>query len=225
MRHKKAVAKLGRTKEHRKAMLRNMVTSFFEHEKIKTTNAKAKELRRIVEKMITLAKRGDLHARRQALSYIRKKGVTAKLFEEIAKRYEGRNGGYTRIIKLGNRQGDNAPISFIELVGKEDKGKKPRKRTRERGKKSEKAAPAREVKAEVAEEEAAEMEVAEAEIIEEAAPAEEEAVPEVEEAEEVMEPVTPEQPEAAAPEEPKEEPKEEAAKEQEAKEEEVKEEK
>jgi large subunit ribosomal protein L17 len=207
MRHKKAVAKLGRTKEHRKAMLRNMVTSFFEHEKIKTTNAKAKELRRIVEKMITLAKRGDLHARRQALSYIRKKGVTAKLFEEIAKRYDGREGGYTRIIKLGNRQGDNAPISLIELVGKEEKAKKPRKRTRERGKKKEKAAPVQETKASVAEEEIAE--------IEEAAPAVEEA----EEVKVIEEPEPPEQPEAAAPEEPKEEPIEEAGKEEEPEEE------
>lgn len=97
-------------------MFRNMVTSFLEHERITTTDAKAKELRSIAEKMITLGKRGDLHAVRQAASYIRDKKVVTKLFSTIAPRYKERDGGYTRIIKLGIRPGDNAPLSVIELV-------------------------------------------------------------------------------------------------------------
>ena len=189
MRHKKAVAKLGRKTDHRKAMLRNMVTSFFEFERIKTTDAKAKELRRIAEKMITLAKRGDLHSRRQALSYIRKKSVTAKLFEDIAKRYENREGGYTRIYKVGNRNGDNAPVSLIELVGKEEKVKKKKKKAT-KGKAKKKAAPATEAakkEKEVTEEkpeiaESAEVETPETEI-EEAAPEQEEQAAETEVAE------------------------------------------
>lgn len=120
MRHKKAGRKLGRTSAHRDAMFRNMVTSFFEHERIVTTTQKAKELRPIAEKLITLAKRGDLHAYRQALSYIRSKDVVAKLFGEIKEQFATRNGGYTRIIKTGIRQGDAASMSIIELVGYEE---------------------------------------------------------------------------------------------------------
>lgn len=116
MRHAKAGRRLGRKTSHRIAMFRNMATSFFSHEKITTTDAKAKELRPIVEKLITLAKRGDLHARRQAASYIRDTKTVAKLFSQIAPRYQERDGGYTRIIKLGLRPGDNAEISIIELV-------------------------------------------------------------------------------------------------------------
>jgi large subunit ribosomal protein L17 len=93
-----------------------MVTSLLDHERIQTTDAKAKELRGLADRMITLGKRGDLHARRQALAVIRDKKVTAKLFDELADRYRERPGGYTRIIKLGNRAGDAAPISIIELV-------------------------------------------------------------------------------------------------------------
>ena len=123
MRHGKSGRKLGRTSAHRKAMFRNMVTSLFEHERIVTTEKKAKELRPIAEKMITLAKRGDLHARRQALSYIQSKDVVAKLFDEIQSQFADRQGGYTRIIKTGNRQGDAAPMAIIELVGyQEDLG-------------------------------------------------------------------------------------------------------
>ena len=123
MRHGKSGRKLGRTSSHRKAMFRNMVTSLFEHERIVTTEKKAKELRPIAEKMITLAKRGDLHARRQALSYIQSKDVVAKLFDEIQSQFADRQGGYTRIIKTGNRQGDAAPMAIIELVGyQEDLG-------------------------------------------------------------------------------------------------------
>ncbi len=116
MRHNKAGRRLGRTTSHRIAMFRNMVTSFLSHEKITTTDAKAKELRSIAEKMITFGKRGDLHAMRQAASYIRDKKIVTKLFTTIAPRYKERNGGYTRIIKLGIRPGDTAPLSRIELV-------------------------------------------------------------------------------------------------------------
>ena len=116
MRHRVAGKRLGRTTSHKKAMLRNMVTSLFEHERIVTTTPKAKELRRVADKMITLAKRGDLHARRQALSYIRDKSIVAKLFDEIKDSYMDRNGGYTRIIRTGNRTGDAAPMAIIELV-------------------------------------------------------------------------------------------------------------
>ncbi|NOQ42548.1 MAG: 50S ribosomal protein L17 [Desulfuromusa sp.] len=116
MRHNKSGRRLGRKPDHRQHMMRNMVTSFFEHESITTTVTRAKELRKLVDKMITLGKRGDLHARRQALRVIRDPKVVAKLFEMIAPRYSDRPGGYTRIIKLENRQGDNAPMSIIELV-------------------------------------------------------------------------------------------------------------
>jgi large subunit ribosomal protein L17 len=123
MRHGKSGRKLGRTSAHRKAMFSNMVTSLFEHERIVTTEKKAKELRPIAEKMITLAKRGDLHARRQALSYIQSKDVVAKLFDEIQSQFSDRQGGYTRIIKTGIRQGDAAPMAIIELIGyQEDLG-------------------------------------------------------------------------------------------------------
>lgn len=116
MRHNKAGRRLGRTTSHRTAMFRNMVTSLLSHERITTTDAKAKELRSVAEKIITLGKQGDLHAMRQASSYVRDKKVVTKLFTTIAPRYKERAGGYTRIIKLGLRPGDNAPISIIELV-------------------------------------------------------------------------------------------------------------
>jgi len=120
MRHRKAHRKLGRTSAHRQAMFRNLVTSLFEHERIVTTVQKAKEIRPIAEKMISLAKRGDLHARRQALSYIRSKDIVAKLFDEINEQFSDRNGGYTRIIKTGARRGDAASMAIIELVGYEE---------------------------------------------------------------------------------------------------------
>jgi large subunit ribosomal protein L17 len=116
MRHNNAGRRLGRTTSHREAMFRNMVTSLLNHEKITTTDAKAKEIRSVAEKMITLGKRGDLHSMRLAAAYIREKSVVTKLFSAIAPRYKDRSGGYTRIIKLGIRQGDTAPISMIELV-------------------------------------------------------------------------------------------------------------
>jgi large subunit ribosomal protein L17 len=119
MRHLNSGRKLGRTSEHRTALFRNMATSLFRHERIETTDAKAKELRSFAEKLITLAKRGDLHARRQAYQDIRDQEVLAKLFADIGPRFKARNGGYTRIIKSRIRRGDNAPISIIELVGNE----------------------------------------------------------------------------------------------------------
>jgi len=108
--------KLGRDSAHRKAMLRNLVTDLLREGRITTTDTRAKEARRQAEKMITLGKRGDLHARRQALAYIYDEAVVTKLFDDIAPRYEDRQGGYTRILKLGPRQGDNAEMVFLELV-------------------------------------------------------------------------------------------------------------
>ena len=116
MRHGKKVAKLGRTASHRKAMLSNIMTSLFVNEKITTTQIRAKELKRNAEKIITFAKRGDLHARRQVLRVIADKQVVAKLFDEIGPRFKSRNGGYTRVIKMGPRRGDGAFMSIIELV-------------------------------------------------------------------------------------------------------------
>ena len=127
MRHQKAGRKLGRTASHRNAMFRNMVTSLFQHGRIQTTDAKAKELRRWADQMVTLAKRGDLHARRQALAVIRDKAVVHKLFEEAAKRFGDRAGGYTQIVKLGKRRGDAAPISLVELVTAQEKKEKKKK--------------------------------------------------------------------------------------------------
>ena len=120
MRHRKSGRKLGRTSSHRSAMFRNMVTSLFEHERIVTTKEKAKELRPIAEKMITLAKKGDLHARRQALSYIRSKDIVEKLFTDIKEQFADRKGGYTRILQTGARKGDAASMAIIELVGYEE---------------------------------------------------------------------------------------------------------
>jgi large subunit ribosomal protein L17 len=116
MRHQKAGRKLNRTASHRKAMFANMAASLILHEQIVTTLPKAKEIRPIVEKLVTLGKRGDLHARRQAISQIRDVSVVAKLFDAIATRYATRNGGYLRIMKAGFRQGDNAAMAVIEFV-------------------------------------------------------------------------------------------------------------
>lgn len=119
MRHRKLKRKLGRTSTHREALLRNLATSLFLYEKIITTVAKAKELRKMAERMITLAKRQDLHARRQAAEVIQDERVLKKLFGTIGERYLGRNGGYTRITKLEYRVGDGAPLAAVELVGSE----------------------------------------------------------------------------------------------------------
>jgi len=127
MRHRKGGNQLGRNSSHRRAMLRNIVTSLFKYEQIETTDAKAKALRPIAEKMITLGKRGDLHARRQALAYIKDKEATFRLFDDLKNRYLDRTGGYIRIIKKETRKGDGAPISIIQLLPPEE-GKKSRKK-------------------------------------------------------------------------------------------------
>ena len=137
MRHRKAGSKFNRNSSHRKAMFRNMVTSLLKYERIKTTDQKAKELRGWADHIITLAKRGDLHARRQALSIVREKAVVYKVFEEAPKRFAEVSGGYTRVIKLGRRPGDAAMMSLIELVAAE--GQKPKKKVAKKKAASEKA--------------------------------------------------------------------------------------
>jgi len=141
MRHQKSGRQLSRNSSHRWALMRNMITSLLREEKIKTTDPKAKELRRWVERVITLGKRGDLHARRQVLSIVFDKAVVKKLFDTIGPRFKDRPGGYTRIIKLGVRHGDAAQMALIELVGNEaastattgtaKKGRRARRRERE----------------------------------------------------------------------------------------------
>jgi large subunit ribosomal protein L17 len=116
MRHQKKTIKLGRTAEHRKAMLANQVCSLIEYQRIKTTLAKAKAVRPLAENMVTLGKRGSIHARRTALATLRQKNAVRKLFDDIAPRSTDRNGGYTRIVKLGQRKSDSAPMAFIEWV-------------------------------------------------------------------------------------------------------------
>jgi large subunit ribosomal protein L17 len=127
MRHRKAGRALSRTKEHRLSLMRNLVTSLFDHERLETTCAKAKELRPLAEKLITLAKKNDLHARRQALAVIRSKDVVAKLFSDLRERFQDRPGGYLRIIPKGIRLGDAAPVSIIELLGRPETIKKAKK--------------------------------------------------------------------------------------------------
>jgi large subunit ribosomal protein L17 len=126
MRHRKSGLKLNMTSSHRTAMFKNMVTSLLKHDKIRTTSTRAKELRGWADHLITLAKRGDLHARRQALSIVREKNVVHKLFEEASERFSSVAGGYTRVIKIGRRAGDAAPMSLIELVA--EPSKKPERK-------------------------------------------------------------------------------------------------
>jgi large subunit ribosomal protein L17 len=135
MRHGVAHRKLNRTASHRRAMFANMAASLIEHEQIVTTLPKAKELKPIMDKLITLAKRGDLHARRQAISKIRNVEQVSKLFETLGPRYAERSGGYTRVLKAGFRHGDNAPMAVIELVDRdpEAKGAGDRARLEEEG--------------------------------------------------------------------------------------------
>lgn len=142
MRHGMQGRKLNRTSSHRKAMFANMAVSLLTHEQIKTTLPKAKDLRPYVEKLITLGKRGDLHARRQAISILRDDKVVAKLFGEIAERYKERAGGYTRVLKAGFRYGDAAPVAVIELVDRnvEAKGAADRARLEAEGEGEEAAA-------------------------------------------------------------------------------------
>ena len=123
MRHRKSGRKFGLTASHRKAMFANMVASLITHEQIVTTLPKAKDLRPIIEKMITLGKRGDLHARRQAIAQIKDVALVKKLFDVLGPRYKDRNGGYTRVLKAGFRYGDNAPMAVIEFVDRDESAK------------------------------------------------------------------------------------------------------
>ena len=123
MRHGKVHRKLNRTAEHRKAMFANMSAALIKHEQITTTLPKAKELRPVVEKLITLGKRGGLHARRQAIAQIRDIAMVKKLFDVLGPRYKERNGGYTRVLKAGFRYGDNAPVAVIEFVDRDEAAK------------------------------------------------------------------------------------------------------
>ena len=132
MRHLKAGRKLNRSSAHRRALLRNLVTSLLQHEHLQTTDAKAKEMRSWVDRMITLGKRNTVHARRQAAAFVRGRDIVKKLFDEIAPRFANRPGGYTRITKLGNRHGDAAPVSLIELVERSDRARTEAEKKRER---------------------------------------------------------------------------------------------
>ncbi len=123
MRHARSGRKLNRTASHRKAMFANMAVALIKHEQIKTTLPKAKDLRRVVDRLITLGKRGGLHARRQALSTLRDDAIATKLFDTLGPRYKDRPGGYTRVIKAGFRYGDMAPMAFIELVDRDPEAK------------------------------------------------------------------------------------------------------
>ena len=123
MRHRLSGRKLNRTSTHRKAMFANLAAALLKHEQIKTTLPKAKELKPVVDKLITLGKRGSLHARRQALSQLPDEAVVQKLFSDLAERYAERNGGYTRVLKAGFRYGDSAPMAVIELVDRDPDAK------------------------------------------------------------------------------------------------------
>src|SRR3989454_7808140 len=137
MRHQKKTIKLGRTAEHRKALLANQVCSLIEHQRIKTTLAKAKAVRPLAERMVTLGKNGSIHARRTALATLRQKNAVKKLFDDVAPRSAERNGGYTRIVRLGQRKSDSAQMAFIEwvdmAVGGEGKAAGEEKKKREKG--------------------------------------------------------------------------------------------
>lgn len=130
MRHGKSGRKLNRTSSHRKAMFANMAASLIKHEQIVTTLPKAKEMKPIIDKLITLGKRGDLHARRQAISQICDAAMVAKLFETLGERYKDRSGGYSRVLKAGFRYGDNAPMAVIELVDRDPEARGAEDRAR-----------------------------------------------------------------------------------------------
>jgi large subunit ribosomal protein L17 len=156
MRHRKAGLKLSRKTGHLNAMFRNLVTSLFKHDRIRTTDTKAKELRRWADHIVTLAKRGDLHARRQALAIVQEKAVVHTLFEKAAERYGSTAGGYTRLVKLGPRPGDAADMTLVELIGseaeKKTKKKAKKKATAKDAPAKKKAAPASAPKAKATEE-------------------------------------------------------------------------
>jgi len=164
LRHRRRRGKLARPAAHRTALLRNLVTSLLDHELVETTDPRAKELKRVADKMITLGKRGDLHARRQAASFIRERDVVTKLFDDLAKRFASRPGGYTRVLKSRIRVGDAAPLSIVELVdrGTETKAPEPKPEKKATEKKArqkkapEKKAPEQKARAKKAAEKSAE---------------------------------------------------------------------
>lgn len=131
MRHLNQGRKLNRTSAHRKALFKNLVLALIHHERIQTTDAKAKEMRRFADRMVTLGKQGDLAAHRRAFAFLQSHEAVKKLFDEIAPRFKDRNGGYTRVIKFGVRRGDAAPLSVVEFTGNEERSaaKKPRKKS------------------------------------------------------------------------------------------------
>ena len=131
MRHLKRVAKLNKTKSHRKALFQNLANALFQHERITTTVPKAMELRRVADRLITLAKRKDLHSQRLAFEALRDKEIVKKLFTDIGDRYSAINGGYTRVLKIGNRKGDNAPMAMIELTQRKEQEKKKKEKHKE----------------------------------------------------------------------------------------------
>ena len=138
MRHQVKGRKLRRPTAHLRALLRNLVTSFLDKERIRTTLAKAKEVRPLAEKMITLGRKGTLHARRQVLAFVKKEAVVTKIFDDLGPRFGQRPGGYSRIIKLGRRMGDGAQLAMLELVGTEFKKKTKKKKGKEKGAKKSK---------------------------------------------------------------------------------------
>ena len=147
MRHLRTVSKLSRTKSHRRALLMNMANSLFQHESIKTTDTKAMELKRVADRLITLAKRKDLHSMRLVFAFLRDKAVVKKLFADIGDRYLSINGGYTRVLKIGRRKGDAAPMAIIELTQKREvEDKAASKETKEKPKKAVKEKPKKETK-------------------------------------------------------------------------------
>jgi len=156
MRHRCKGRKLGRTWAHKKSMMRNLVTSLFEHERVETTDAKAKEVRSVAERLITLAKRGDggVAARRRAARVVRDRKIVKKLFEDIAPRYADRPGGYTRIVKVENRLGDSAPLSILQLVKEPVTFKERKARTEDDGSAVPRREPAKPVEQAVARSEA-----------------------------------------------------------------------
>ncbi len=170
MRHKKKGNHLGRTSSHKKALMRNMAAQLFEHKEIKTTDAKAKELRGYAERLITYGKKGSLHHRRLAFKFLQNKSIVTSLFDEIAPVYEARNGGYTRIIKLGKRQGDGASVSLIQMVDFETgtDSAKNAKQSKKEAKKEKPAKTADETKQEAVETEV-KQEIPEADVADEPA--------------------------------------------------------
>lgn len=196
MQHRKKGRKLNRTASHKKALLRNLANQLFEHKEIRTTTAKAKEARGTVERLITYAKKGDSHHRRLAFSFLRNKETIKILFDEIAPVYDERQGGYTRVLKLGRRQGDGAPVSLLQLVGFEKLAdtSKPEKKKKSRKKEAAVAAPESETTKVEETKSAEEEEIQEAEVVE-TVPAETEAVEPVAE-DNVQDEAEPQEPES-----------------------------